>query len=200
MAIRSTEIHHRDDFPLLCLLRKYETIVEVGVDKGLYSELFLSRHWLVDKYCGVDPYTPYDEMPFDRGASYLAAVERYRRFPKATLIRMASIEAADMFERMQKEYPHAYPQIGMVYIDGCHSYAQVREDLLLWWPLLRSDGMLAGHDYTEEHPGVIKAVEEFAHKVGRQVYTTWSDGDAPCHSWYIYNDQATVLLRRESPP
>lgn len=198
-VLKSTEVHHRDDFPLLCMMRNLINIAEIGVDKGLYSELFLSRHWLCDRYYGIDPYTPFPEMPFSREASYLAAVQRYMRYPKATLLKRDSESASQMLANLQETYSHCYPKLGFVYIDADHDYEAVRKNLEEWYPLLADNGILAGHDYADSHPGVVRAVNEFADQLGRDVYLTWSTGDAPCHSWYLYKDSSTQPFRRVEP-
>lgn len=52
--------------------------------------------------------------------------------------------------------------VDVVYIDGDHSYDQVKNELLMYHPKLRSEGFLCGHDYNDKWPGVIRAVDEFA--------------------------------------
>jgi predicted O-methyltransferase YrrM len=51
-------------------------------------------------------------------------------------------------------------QVDMVFIDAEHSYEAVRADIALWRPLVRSGGMLCGHDYSGDWPGVVRAVNE----------------------------------------
>src|SRR4029077_6676495 len=48
----------------------------------------------------------------------------------------------------------------MVFIDAEHSYEAVATDMVNYNPLLRSGGILSGHDYSVAFPGVMKAVEE----------------------------------------
>jgi predicted O-methyltransferase YrrM len=48
----------------------------------------------------------------------------------------------------------------MVFIDAGHTYQEVREDILSWYPLVTKGGLLSGHDYISEWPGVIEAVDE----------------------------------------
>lgn len=197
--MKSTEIHHRDDFPLLCLMRNLNYIVEVGVDQGAYSEIFLRRHYLCEQYWGIDPYTSFPEMPFSRESSYLSASRRYSNFSNATLLKESSEEAARVFSKLQKDYGNAYRKFGFIYIDADHDYEAVKKNIREWWPLLAVEGILAGHDYDESHPGVIRAVNEFVDEFNLNLYLTWSDGDAPCHSWYVYKDKSVVPFRRVQP-
>lgn len=50
--------------------------------------------------------------------------------------------------------------INFIYIDGEHSYEAVKRDIELYLPKIKNGGIIAGHDYHENWPGVIKAVEE----------------------------------------
>jgi len=64
------------------------------------------------------------------------------------------------------------PPLDWVYIDGNHSYANVKEDLELWSKRLKADGVLMGHDYTEGrwakewHMAVVPAVNDFCRDQG----------------------------------
>lgn len=49
-------------------------------------------------------------------------------------------------------------KVDMVFIDGDHEYADVKQDIELYRPLLEAGGLLCGHDYP--WPGVWKAVAE----------------------------------------
>lgn len=48
----------------------------------------------------------------------------------------------------------------VVFIDALHDYESVKQDIALWWPLVREGGYLAGHDYQHRFPGVMRAVAE----------------------------------------
>jgi predicted O-methyltransferase YrrM len=51
--------------------------------------------------------------------------------------------------------------IGLLFIDGAHSYQAVKKDLK-WLPLVKKSGVVAFHDYHEKLcPGVAKALDEF---------------------------------------
>lgn len=60
-----------------------------------------------------------------------------------------------------KEASKLYPDnsIDIIFIDACHDYDCVIEDIKSWMPKVKSDGILAGHDYPG-WPGVQKAVDE----------------------------------------
>ena len=55
-----------------------------------------------------------------------------------------------------------------VYIDGNHAYEYVVDDIRNYFPLIKSGGVIGGHDFyngfQSEHDGVISAVCEFAIK------------------------------------
>jgi len=61
--------------------------------------------------------------------------------------------------------------IDIVYIDADHEYLAVKHDIEYWTPLVRSGGIIAGHDYNT-FPGVNRAVEESGpfEIVGRHVW------------------------------
>lgn len=52
--------------------------------------------------------------------------------------------------------------ISVVYIDALHDYESVKKDIQVWSKKLRKGGFLCGHDFNDKHPGVMKAVKEFA--------------------------------------
>ena len=56
----------------------------------------------------------------------------------------------------------SYPDgsLDLVYLDAGHDYAEVSKDIAAWRPKVKPGGFLAGHDYTVEFPGVIRAVNE----------------------------------------
>lgn len=51
-----------------------------------------------------------------------------------------------------------WPDVDMVFVDGGHSYEQVKADLEAWTPKTRQ--FICGHDYADDAPGVVQAVRE----------------------------------------
>jgi predicted O-methyltransferase YrrM len=59
--------------------------------------------------------------------------------------------------------------VDFAFIDAGHDYQSVLSDLAAWWPRIRPGGALAGHDYSSEWPGVVKAVYSFFGRAGLHV-------------------------------
>ena len=70
---------------------------------------------------------------------------------KFTPLRMDSYEASQQFEDNSFD---------VVYIDMTHTYEAVIKDIQYWLPKVKMGGYLAGHDYAEYAPGVIRAVNQ----------------------------------------
>jgi predicted O-methyltransferase YrrM len=68
-------------------------------------------------------------------------------------LRMTSVEASKQFEDNSLDF---------IFIDGAHGYEYVKEDIEHWFPKLKKDGIIAGHDYNAGWEGVNKAVDEWA--------------------------------------
>ena len=88
---------------------------------------------------------------------------RYKRFLKNTKsvqsivnpIRLTSTEASNLY---------ADNSLDFVFIDANHSYEFIKDDIKHWYPKVKKGGILAGHDYWSDWPGVIQAVDEFISK------------------------------------
>lgn len=74
-----------------------------------------------------------------------------------------SYEAADYFKD---------GSVHFCFIDAGHSYGNVTKDLNAWFPKMKYNGLLCGHDWHGE--GVRKAVIDFAEKKNIKIYTTAS--------------------------
>ncbi len=84
---------------------------------------------------------------------------------RATVIRAFSGDAVKSFRPGQLDF---------VYIDANHAYPHITADLAAWWPIVKSGGVFAGHDYLDgDHGGsdygVKQAVTEFAAANGLEV-------------------------------
>ena len=55
---------------------------------------------------------------------------------------------------------YADRSIDLVFLDAGHEYMELQQDIAAWRPKLKPEGILAGHDFTWEYPGIIRAVIE----------------------------------------
>lgn len=177
MEIRHSElVGGRLDFAYLCNDRGYKTAVEVGTDRGLFARGFLER-WTGEMLYCVDLYDAYGEMPWDREADYFTAIHVLIPYAHRTrLLRCSSLNAATWMRIHDVSVDFAY-------IDACHDYEAVMDDVATWYPRVRAGGVLAGDDFDTGHPGVMQAVTEFAGRMGVEVQLTTDYNRPP--SWFI---------------
>lgn len=111
-----------------------KTIDFVCVDTWNGSEFHVTNNW------------PGLDKLYDTFKSNMRPLEKYYRD-----VRLPSVEAAKLF---------ADKSIDFVFIDACHEYESVRDDIESWLPKVKNGGIIAGHDYVDRWPGVIRAVAE----------------------------------------
>lgn len=76
------------------------------------------------------------------------------------LITGKSSEVGNHFHAYSSEYGLDTTRVGMIYIDASHEEFDVRADFLAWQRWLTESAVVIFDDYTEDHPGVIKVVDE----------------------------------------
>lgn len=152
---------------------------EIGVDDGRTSEALLShipdlQLLLIDpfEFASADFFEREPTRSLERAASTSSKLwERIGPFRnRSIIIAQRSLDASAWV---------APGILHLVFIDGDHEYGAVRDDLKVWHSKLRSNGVLAGHDYSLFRPGVIRAVHEFAADVGLPVWL------GPDHMWWF---------------
>lgn len=144
------------------------TAVEIGVAEGYNSADLLERGiehlFMVDNWGKIATQTGdgnnEDEWHYKNMKGAYDRVYKYKG--KYTVLRGLSVE---MSLRVEDN------SLGLVYLDADHSYNGVMRDLEAWYPKLVSGGLCAGHDYLQAHYGVQQAANEFAHKVGAEIFT-----------------------------
>lgn len=127
---------------LVLLIEKFRprSVLEIGAFKGVSTEVFAL---LCDKVVTIDPLPEEIHKQFwDRMWEY-SNVKLIRDYSQNALIQL----------------PHA--EFDMCYIDGDHSYDAVMRDITLCRPLVKLNGVIAGHDYGHpEEPDVERAVDD----------------------------------------
>ena len=179
-------LSHRFDLADLCNTRGLTKAVEVGVHQSVFSYGFMLKFngtlTCIDPWSGVGPdhptfYPNYVAEPLDRDHDMRIAQAVMSRFgDRITFMRETSESAAAKF---------ADGSLDMVYLDGLHDLPSVKQDLHMWWPKVKSTGIISGHDYLVQEStlcGVAAAVMCFAyeHNVGFQL-----TGDSPPSWWMV---------------
>ena len=144
------------------------TGVEIGVLGGDNAEIIL-KTLPIRKLFLVDPYIPYvyvDGQLFDPREYLPEAEKKLLKFKeKAILLTKKSSKAVD-------DIPN---NLDFVYIDGNHAYEFVKKDIHLYYPKVRSDGVIGGHDFSAAFPGIVRAVLEFAEEKNLQLHGRETD-------------------------
>ena len=125
--------------------------VEVGVQRGLYSEVLCRENPQMKVY-GVDPWMSYltcDSEEHRRKSQshapqplcdqfYEETKKRMSAYPNYEIIKEYSVDAVKRF---------ADNSIDFVYIDANHEYSFVMDDIVEWSKKIRNGGIISGHDY-----------------------------------------------------
>lgn len=112
---------------------------------------------------------------------YVAPEERQRSFKDFCINMRDYIESGRVIplkedcRKLTVEQLPKRPPFDMAFIDSDHSYECCAADIAFWHPLIRSGGLLCGHDYFE-FAGVKKAVDEvFAGRlIETGIYNVWA--------------------------
>lgn len=130
--------------------------VEIGVNEGQLSYYLLKNTNLKHLYL-IDPW-----ITWKGWASQEILEKRYKfcneelpeTFPnRVTTIRKTSADASSTLN----------DTLDFIFIDGNHDYEYVKQDLELWIPKVKSQGLVAGHDWSHAHQGVPRAVQDYYH-------------------------------------
>lgn len=143
---------------------------EVGVAYGGQSKYFLEKT-TIEKLYSIDPYknftkNEYDDfLNFEQAMHDVLFIKVQRKLApfgeRSVLLRQTSAEAVKAFENDSLDF---------VYIDANHAYEYVLADLVLWFPKIKTGGLVAGDDY-RVWPGVSRAVKEFTKKLNVEFKT-----------------------------
>jgi ubiquinone/menaquinone biosynthesis C-methylase UbiE len=128
-------------------------MVEIGCFIGESTTIFAQYFGEV---IAVDPfmsgYDPNDSTShLDFNEVYPEFLRRTSEYPNIKTIRLTSDSAVELL---------GDEIFDLIYIDGLHTYEQVKKDITNYKPLIKKGGAIAGHDYHPNWKGVIDAVNE----------------------------------------
>lgn len=132
------------------------TWVEIGVRFGFNAEYVLSN-FDIDKIYLIDPYC---ELPYRRDIFSKKQVESYKSeaYKRLEKFKEKCIWLKDYSQNVFNQISDE--SIDVLYVDGDHHYKAVSQDLSLYYPKVKKNGLIIGDDYNEL--GVSSAIKDFA--------------------------------------
>ena len=133
--------------------------LEIGTATGLNAKKMLTLLNIKHLYL-IDPYGKYKDGDGETRdyTQYIPIMEKklekYQN--KITLYRETSIHAVTHFEDNSLDF---------IYIDGDHTYQNVSKELELYYPKVKSQGVMGGHDFSADFLSVIQAVLDFTKNI-----------------------------------
>lgn len=138
---------------------------EIGVWKGKALSYFVvscinqnkpGTVYAIDHWLGSEEHKNKNSVHYDACteiedglyATFLNNIESIK--DQIKVIRKSSIEASKLFDDNFFD---------AIFIDASHEYKDVLEDLIHWYPKVKNNGIISGHDY--DWGGVKQAVDEF---------------------------------------
>lgn len=140
---------------------KHKLIVEIGCYKGR------STRALADNTRGI-------VLTFDNfgGPTEIEVPNReeiYNEYQRNTF----DCNNIITFRENHREIFYTGPDADMIFIDGAHGYHAVLSDIRYWIDHLQPNGLICGHDYGSDWPGVDKAVREIFGEPERGPGSIW---------------------------
>jgi predicted O-methyltransferase YrrM len=138
------------------LIQVYDvrTVIEVGCFVGKATAWFAER---VDHVTAIDKFEPFSDVYINSTATKEASKYMHSTF-------MQNMDEAGVADKISviKASSEAAAAMGLqadlVYVDASHAYEDVKQDIVLWYPI--AEKVLCGDDNTIGWPGVQNAVRE----------------------------------------
>lgn len=162
-------------FERLSKLRECKKLVgaEIGVCGGEHAVSLLKTHDL-DRLYLIDPYSMYDD--YAEGHKHYGEDQKPLLDTEASARRLLGDYESKIVwikELSSNATKFITDELDFVYIDGNHAESYVMDDIQNYYPLLKSGGVIGGHDFYNgfqvEHDGVVNAVIEWAVMNGKQL-------------------------------
>ncbi len=161
-------------------------IAELGVLRGESIPIFLNN-FNVEQYVGVDLFDCYEE---NMDGSY--ELMKNNGLMIYNNLKLAYHDNSNVkFEigftnKVVHEFENEY--FDLIFIDAGHEYPQVSQDIKLWYPKMKKNGVFAGDDYF--YPPVKKSVQEFINKHNIKLHNSNQKNPDPIvndyWSWYVF--------------
>ena len=121
---------------------------EVGVYRGIHARKLLKKHRSITTLYAIDPWINYTQM-FD-----LPQAERICHFLLDGFgDRVVFCKSTAQTTKL--------PPLDFAYIDALHTDEGVTADMNTIWPFIKPGGIMGGHDFDQNWPGVVQGVIRF---------------------------------------
>ena len=153
------------------LIQNFQSPValEIGSDSGETAQFLLEVNSGLILH-SIDPYTDFTDwnggFVNNREQMYQDVLKRFSSYGSRFIqYRQTSNEAVNQFQDNMFD---------LIFIDGLHTYDQVKFDCENYYSMMKDGGIFSGHDF-DAIPAVRKAVVEFATKLGKEILKTNND-------------------------
>lgn len=135
---------------------EHELIVELGSYKGRSTralgdstkgKVVAIDHWMGEPHIGLS-----DEERMNLFSDFCSNLKDLIELGKVIPIKLDHRELTPNLDVRLDFHPD------MVFIDGSHSYDDVKNDISVWYPEIQNFGLISGHDF--KYPDVMRAVQE----------------------------------------
>ena len=134
----------RDNLAELFAELGFKSGVEIGVERGLYTEVLCKSNPQATIYA-VDPWEVYkdyrlyvSQRKLDK--FYAETMQRISHYKNGVLIKGFSEDVVKDFDDNSLDF---------VYIDGNHDFQHMSHDLFAWSKKIKVGGIISGHDYVK---------------------------------------------------
>ena len=154
---------------------------EIGVAGGQNIKHILENCPHIRKMFGVDSYSDasWDMSDINLNSEFKGVEGLFKEVnsmlsqfgDRAKLIRKFSKDACKDFEDESLDF---------IFIDGSHEFEDCYNDIINWYPKVKKNGVIMGHDwYHSSHPGVTKSVIKIFKVENIEYYKS------PTHVWIV---------------
>jgi len=215
LTLPTPKLTKRDHLPGILQEEKKTHGAELGVYRGGFSHVLLSNWPAAERFYVVDLWHTQrnygDSCNVEESAQtdvYNSALDALKHWQNKTIfMRMYTSEAVDLIPDNSLDF---------IYVDARHDYCGCKEDMIMYWPKLKENGIMAGHDYMNArqayqlsgqhwnlcmdgtiNEGAVKgAVNEFA--AAQDVTLTITDEEWP--TWIVRKSYKRLLLNCNKRP
>lgn len=148
-----------------------DLFVELGVFQGRSAAFMgecIRKSGKKIKFYAIDDFESYKNNPSEsqhfQGDLYEKCLENLNKCGVRNHVGVIKGKSADISKKFDDK------SIDFLFLDAGHKYEDVINDLKNWYPKLKNNGLISGHDAADYAPGVLRALNEFFGKDGWKRY------------------------------